>query len=114
MSEPAKHDATAAAQGGKSWRARLAAPFASLMNWALASRIRIIITSAVGMVLLGSLFAAWSYFGQIALEPVDPLTVELAIAALDEGRHDDAKMLVGQMQRQPATPELLGGALFVL
>jgi tetratricopeptide (TPR) repeat protein len=87
---------------------------ARLLNWCLASRLRIIISSAVGLTLLGTVFAAWSYFGQVALETVEPERVEAAIAALDAGQYEEAKMLVGQMQRQPAAPELLGGALFVL
>jgi tetratricopeptide (TPR) repeat protein len=70
--------------------------------------------STVGLTLLGVVFASWSYFGQVALETVEPERVEAAIAALDAGNYEEAKMLVGQMQRQPAAPELLGGALFVL
>ncbi|HEX6963882.1 MAG TPA: hypothetical protein VF175_18590, partial [Lacipirellula sp.] len=85
-----------------------------MLNWCLASRVRLIASCAVGLTLLGMLFASWSYFGQVALEPVDPSKVEAAIAALDAGLFEEAKMLVGQMQRQPAPPELLGGALFVL
>jgi len=85
-----------------------------LVAWATATRLRLIVTSVVGLTLLGMMFASWSYFGQVALEPVDPSGIEAAIKALDERRFADAKSLIGQMQRQPAAPELLGGALFVL
>ena len=114
MSEHAEPAVEESAEGGAPARGRLAGLFGRIVAWALASRVMMIIGSVAGLVLLGAAFAAWSYFGQIALEPVDPASIELAIAALDAGRYDEAKLLVGQMQRQPAAPELLGGALFVL
>ena len=84
------------------------------LNWATATRLRKVVTSAIGLTLLGVVSASWSYFGQVALETVDPTSVEMAIKALDEARYGDAKAIIGQMQAQPAAPELLGGALFVL
>jgi tetratricopeptide (TPR) repeat protein len=114
MSEHAEPAAEAPVEGDAPARGRLGRLFSWILGWALASRVMMIVGSVVGLVLLGAVFAAWSYFGQIALEPVDPASVELAIAALDAGKYDEAKLLVGQMQRQPAAPELLGGALYVL
>ncbi len=35
-------------------------------------------------------------------------------SALDEGKYNDAKSLIGQMQQQPASPRQLSSALFVL
>ena len=93
---------------------RIADRIGGLLGWCLGSKIRMIIMGTLGLTGLGAMFAGWSYFGQIALEPVEPENVEQAIAALDEGRLDEAKSLVGQMQRKPASAELLGGALFVL
>jgi tetratricopeptide (TPR) repeat protein len=104
----------APAEGAEAPRSRTAEAISRMLNWATATRLRKIVTSAIGLTLLGALFASWSYFGQVALETVDPTSIELAIKALDEGRFGDAKAIIGQMQRQPAAPELLGGALFVL
>ena len=114
MSEHAEPAATAPVEGDASEGGRLAPMFGRLLHWVLASRLVMIITGVVGLILLGTVFAAWSYYGQIALEPIDLASVEAAIAALDEARYDDAKTLVGHMQRKPGTPKMLGGALFVL
>ncbi len=118
MSEPTppvvEPTAEPTVEGRRSRRARLADRFNRLASWAFASRLRMIVLGVAGMLMLGAMVAGSSYFGQVALEPVDLASVELAIAAADEGRYDDAKLLVGQMQRRPATPRLLGGALFVL
>jgi tetratricopeptide (TPR) repeat protein len=93
---------------------RLSSMVGGLLTWATATKLRMIAASVSGLSILGLVFASWSYFGQVALEAADPANVELAIQALDEGRPEDAKSIIGQMQRQPAAPELLGGALFVL
>lgn len=85
-----------------------------MLNWAAATRLRLVLTSVAGLVVLGVIFAAWSYLGQVALEPVDPKTADLALAAYDQGNYSEAKSLIGQMQKQPAPPEVLAKALFVL
>jgi tetratricopeptide (TPR) repeat protein len=113
MADSAK-PAAQAPQDAAGKRSRLSELVGGLLNWATATKLRMIITSVFGLALLGVVFASWSYFGQVALESADPANIELAIKALDEGRPEDAKSIIGQMQRQPAAPELLGGALFVL
>ncbi|MCC6493272.1 MAG: tetratricopeptide repeat protein [Pirellulales bacterium] len=85
-----------------------------LLNWATATRLRLILTSVAGLTALGLVFAAWSYLGQVALEPLDPKTAELALAAYDQGNYSEAKSIVGQMQSQPAPQSDLAKALFVL
>jgi tetratricopeptide (TPR) repeat protein len=106
QSEPG-NDAAATASGASRIIGRI-------ITWTAGSRLRMAMSAVAGLTVLGANFAVWSYFGQVALEELDPESVEAAIAALDEGRFGDAKSLVGQMQQQPAAPELLGGALFVL
>jgi tetratricopeptide (TPR) repeat protein len=114
MADPDKPAAPPPEQPEVAKRGRLSEAIGGLLTWATATRLRLILTSVAGLTMLGLVFASWSYFGQVALETADPASIELAIKALDEGRPDDAKSIIGQMQRQPAAPELLGGALFVL
>lgn len=113
MSEP-HAPAEAPVESQPSRLARLVDRAAAVVAWTFASRVRMAAAAVAGLSLLAAVVAASSYYGQVALEPVDPASVEAAIAAVEAGRYDEAKQLVGQMQHRPATPKLLGGALLVL
>jgi tetratricopeptide (TPR) repeat protein len=63
---------------------------------------------------LGGTVAAYSMFQQMAEEAVERDYVQMALKALDEGNYADAKSLIGQMQKQPASRRQLSSALFVL
>src|SRR5262249_30193961 len=83
-------------------------------QWATATRLRMAVCGGAGLVALAFTFAAWSLLAHAAVEAIDPITLDMALTALDQGRLEDARALVGRIQNQAATPELVGGALFVL
>jgi tetratricopeptide (TPR) repeat protein len=91
--------------GGHAWR---------IASWATATRLRIVFACTAGLLALACVFASWSYMAHLAVEAIEPVTLDGAIAALDQGRFDDAAAMIGDMHRMPASQELLGGAMFVL
>ena len=87
---------------------------AAAVRWATASKRRMAMAGAAGLVVLTSVFAAWSYVAHLAVESLKPATIEMALDAMDAGKFEDAKSIVVGMQSRVATPELVGGAMFVL
>ena len=87
---------------------------ARVLHWATGSKLRLAITASTVLILLGGTVAAFSLAQQWAEEVVERDYVQLALKALDEGKYNDAKSLIGQMQQQPASPRQLSSALFVL
>jgi tetratricopeptide (TPR) repeat protein len=83
-------------------------------NWAAASRARMALAGAAGLVALSGVLAVWSFVARLAVESLKPATIEMALAALDAGDYDHAAAIISDMQSQAATPELVGGAMFVL
>lgn len=83
-------------------------------RWATASKLRMAIMGGVGLLALAGLFATWSYVARLAVESLEPATIDMALAALDADKLEDAKAIVGEMQTQAATTELIGGAMYVL
>lgn len=97
-----------------SLRARFSQRVARVTDWATATRLRIAISSMVGLVALGVFFASWSYMAHLAVEANQPMTLVMALTALEEGRDAEAKSIIGDMQELPAGPDLLGGAMYIL
>ncbi|HYO24469.1 MAG TPA: tetratricopeptide repeat protein [Lacipirellulaceae bacterium] len=87
---------------------------AACVRWATCSKLRLAVAGAAGLAALAGVFALWSYVAQLAVESLSAPTVGMALAALDAGDVEEAKSIVGDMQSQVATPELIGGAMFVL
>lgn len=85
-----------------------------VVSWATRTRLRLAIASIVALATMSCMFAAWSYLGRLAVEAIEPATIELALEAFDAGRLDEAKSVIGDMKEQAASPDLLGGAMFVL
>lgn len=107
-------DADAALQAPDSLRQRLGRRAARVASWATATRLRMAIAGTASLVILGCVFASWSYMARLAVEAIEPVTLDSAIAALDQGRFEDAEAMIGDMHQLPASQELLGGAMFVL
>lgn len=87
---------------------------ARFLHWATASKLRMALAGLTVFMLLGGTVAAFSLFQQWAEEVVERDYVQLALKALDEGKYNEAKSLIGQMQQQPASPRQLSSALFIL
>jgi tetratricopeptide (TPR) repeat protein len=84
------------------------------VHWATATRLHMAISGVAGLFILALVFATWSYIAHLAVESLQPATIEMALAALDAGNVEQAKSIIGDMQTQVATPDLIGGAMFVL
>ena len=112
MSEQAHASATLdAAPTPRRGVARLAV---GIVGWATASPLRIAVSAGLSLTALATMFAAWSLAAHVAVESLTPTSIATAFAALDERRYDDARAIVGELKDQPATPELMSGALYVL
>jgi tetratricopeptide (TPR) repeat protein len=83
-------------------------------RWATASKLRMALGAGAGLATLAIVLAIWSYAARLAVESLEGPTIAMALEALDAGRYDEAKAIIGDMQDQAATPELIGGAMFVL
>jgi len=83
-------------------------------HWVADSPIRMALTTSLALITVGTTFAVWSYLAHLAVESANPVTLKMALAALDAHDTDEAKNLIGKLQQQPNDVESLGGALFVL
>ncbi len=101
-------------EAAPSLKQRMGERLVTLREWIVASRVRKVAAGVLGLIALIGTFALWSYLAHLAVDAVSPVTIEMALAALDARDTDEAKNLVGQMQQGPASMESLGGALFVL
>ncbi len=86
----------------------------AIHHWVAGSRMRMIVVTSLVLLSVGTTFAIWSYLTHLAIEPDNPITLDMALAALDTGDTDKAKDLIGKLQQQPTDVKSLGGALFVL
>jgi tetratricopeptide (TPR) repeat protein len=83
-------------------------------RWATASKLRMAVGGGAGLAALAILLAVWSYIAHLAVNSLEPASLDAALAALDAGRFDDARALIGDLQEQVATPALIGGAMYIL
>jgi tetratricopeptide (TPR) repeat protein len=86
----------------------------AIHSWISGSRLRMALASTLALITVGSTFALWSYLAHLAVEPINLVTLEMALAALDAEDTNKAKNLIGELQQQTTNTESLGGALFVL
>ena len=86
----------------------------ALLHWARASRSRMAVVGALGLTVLGGIFSVWSYLAHLAVSDEAPISLEMALEALDNRDFEEAKNLIGLMQQQPPDPNDFGGQLLVL
>ena len=86
----------------------------ALVEWSSASRFRMALTGVTVVLSLGTFFALWSYLAHLAVSAEEPVTLQMALDALDKGDFEGADQIIRRMQRQPQNPDEFGGALFVL
>jgi tetratricopeptide (TPR) repeat protein len=88
--------------------------FGRLRSWAAGHWIRGLIVASAILVLIAATMAVWAYLASVALRSGVP-TIDGALQALDEGRFEDARALVGRMLESGRLPRnKYGGPLFVL
>ena len=85
-----------------------------MIRWGLSSRLRMAVTGALLVVLLGAFFATWSYVAHLVVRREFPVSLAMALYALDVEEYDKAKDIIGRVQRRTGIPKDFGGALFVL
>lgn len=86
----------------------------ALLHWGRASRLRMALVGASALTVLGGVFSLWSYLAHLAVNDAEPVTLAMALEALDRREFEEAKNLIGLMQQQSQDPNDFGGALFVL
>jgi TolA-binding protein len=86
----------------------------ALIDWTTRSKLRKAVVGTLGLGALAIMFASWSLLAHVAVDSLSEVTIGSAFVALDEGRYDDARAVIAELQDQPLTPDLLTGALFVL
>lgn len=97
-----------------SLRERLQALPKRLIGWMRTSRLRTLLVGFGSLFVLGSVFAVWSYLAHLAVDHDDRITLKAAYEALDKGRYDQARSIVGELQNETEENLSFGGALFVL
>ena len=86
----------------------------SLQQWVFETRLRKIVAGSVAFVGFIFFLALWSYLAHLAVSATEPVTIEMALEALDEQNTEKAKNIIGKLQQQTVDVESLGGSLFVL
>ncbi len=87
---------------------------ARLVHWGHASNTRKAIVAVLFIAVFGGMFAIWSYLAHLAVSHEEQYTLARALAALDNKEYEQAKNIVGEMQKRGADEADFGGALFVL
>ncbi len=87
---------------------------ARLVHWGHASNVRKAIVAGLFIALFGGMFAIWSYLAHLAVSHEEQYTLARALAALDNNEYEQAKNIIGEMQKRGADEADFGGALFVL
>ncbi|QDT00061.1 tetratricopeptide repeat protein [Adhaeretor mobilis] len=85
-----------------------------LIDWMRTSRLRTIIVGCVSLLVLGVVFALWSFLAHEAIGHDDRVTLRQAYEALDDGRYERARTIVGELQNETAQSLSFGSALFIL
>ncbi len=85
-----------------------------ILHWTSASHAHMALVGVLLFLGLGSLFATWSYLAHMAVQREFPVSLGMALYALDVKEYDKAKHVIGQLERRSETPQDFGGALFVL
>ena len=85
-----------------------------ILHWARSSRVGMAVVGTVGFLLLACAFATWSYLARMAVRREYPVSLNMALYALDVKAYDKAKDVIGEVQRRSDIPQDFGGALFVL
>ena len=91
-------------------RGRLAA----LLQWTGATRLRKLVLGTLAAVALSGVFAFWSYLGHVTVVDGPLATLDMAWQALDEKRYEEARNLVGDLQRNPGAADDFGNYLLIL
>jgi len=110
--EESATDPAAEAEAGASHK--LPPRIQAILGWAVTGKVRKVGLGLVVLTALAGMFATWSYLAQLVVDPVEPVTLQMVLAALDRQDFDEAKSLIGFLQRQSGEQSNLGGALFVL
>src|SRR5262245_11600687 len=82
-------------------------------KWIKSHKLRTAIMGTIALTGLMVVFGLWSYVGHVAVLDEKPVTLEMALDALDQQKHEEARNLINRLQRQPGAEDF-GASLFVL
>ncbi|MCI0333748.1 MAG: tetratricopeptide repeat protein [Planctomycetes bacterium] len=86
----------------------------ALRAWAYGHWLRGVIVAGTILSLIALTMAGWAYLANVALQTGE-LSLDAALAALDEGRYEEARAGVGRMLKNGLLPRSeFGGPLYVL
>jgi len=85
-----------------------------LLRWAGDSKLRMALVGSLFIGIFGGVFATWSYLAHLAVNHEEKYTLARALNALDQKDYEEAKNIVGEMQRTSGDTQEFGGALYVL
>ncbi len=108
--DPTPTDEKAAAEEAAKGQGRLE----RLVHWAKESRLRMAIVGSLAFVALSGVLTAWSYLAHLAVDEKNPATLARALEAMDNENFEEARSIVGHMQKNKDEPYGLGGSLLVL
>lgn len=108
--KPESTDQSAAAEKAVEGQGRID----RLINWAKVSRLRMVLVGSLAFLALAATFATWSYLAHLAVSDKDLATLARALEAMDNKDFEEARSIVGRMQRKDDEPYGLGPSLFVL
>ena len=88
--------------------------FGKLRAWAAGHWLRSVAVAGTILLLIASTMAGWAYLASVALRSGD-LSIDVALRALDDGRFEEARAIVGRMLKSGRLERgEYGGPLFVL
>ena len=86
----------------------------NLRNWSTGHWVRRAAVATTIVLLIAITVAGWAYLASLALEDVQTSALDEALAALNEGRYEEARALVTDMLQGSLPKHEYGGPLYVL
>jgi tetratricopeptide (TPR) repeat protein len=94
--------------------ARFTRLLGALRRWTTGHWLRSVIVAGTMLTLIALTMAGWAYLATVAIK-VGETSLDVALAALDEGRYEEARQAVDKMLNSGSVPRSEhGGPLFVL
>lgn len=112
--KPIKAETVVEAVPNSGFIGRFLHAFAALRTWAYGHWLRGVIVAGTMLALIAATMAGWAYLAKVALH-TGTVTLDAALADLDDGRYENARASVGRMLKGGLLPRSeFGGPLYIL